>query len=55
MDLDWKKEDTPFGPPLSIRFSEDEVVGKLKKQNFRLIKGQDIGTHYMLIFSKAEN
>ena len=55
VDLDWKKEDTPFGPPLSIRFSEDEVVGKLKKQNFRLIKGQDIGTHYMLIFSKAEN
>ncbi len=55
VDLDWKKEDTPFGPPLPIRFSEDDVVSKLKKQNFRLIKEQDIGTHYMLIFSREEN
>ncbi len=55
VDLDWKKEDTAFGPPVSIRFSEDDVIGKLKKRNFRLIKRQDIGTHYMLIFSKAEN
>ena len=55
VDLDWKKEDTPFGPPVSIRFSEEDVVRKLKKQNFRLIKRQEIGTHYMLIFSKAEN
>ncbi len=52
VNLDWKKEPTTFGPPLSIRFSEDDVVSKLKKQHFKLIKKQDIKTHYMLIFSK---
>ncbi len=52
IDLDWKKEETTFGPPVKIRFSEKEVIGKMEKQNFRLVKKQDIETHYMLIFSK---
>ncbi len=54
IDLDWKKEETAFGPPVSIRFSENDVIGKLEKQGLVLIKKQDLGTHYMLIFSKAK-
>ncbi len=53
IDLDWKKEETEFGPSVKIRFSEKEVIEKMKKQNFGLIKKQDIVTHYLLIFSKS--
>jgi len=53
IDLDWKKEETEFGPPLRIRFSEEDVEEKMQSQNFILAKKQDIGTHYLLIFSKA--
>ncbi|MCL5423522.1 MAG: class I SAM-dependent methyltransferase [Candidatus Marsarchaeota archaeon] len=52
IDLDWKKEKTEFGPPIKIRFSEEDVIQKMEKQNFKLIKKIDIKTHYMLIFSK---
>ncbi len=54
IDLDWKKEETEFGPPLRIRFSEEDVEEKMKIQNFRLVKKQDIDTHYLLIFSKKK-
>ena len=52
IDLDWKKEETAFGPPVKIRFSEEDVIEKMEKQRFNLIKKQNIGTHYMLTFSK---
>lgn len=54
IDLDWKKKETAFGPPVSIRFSENDVIGKLEKQGLILIKKQDLGTHYMLVFSKVK-
>ena len=54
IDLDWKKEETEFGPPLRIRFSEEDVEEKMNRQNFRLVKKHDIGTHYLLIFSKKK-
>lgn len=54
IDLDWKREEMEFGPPLSIRFSEEDVEKKMRRQNFRLVKKQDIGTHYLLIFSKKK-
>ena len=54
IDLDWKKEETEFGPPLRIRFSEEDVEEKMSRQNFRLVKKHDIGTHYLLIFSKKK-
>ncbi len=52
MDLDWKKERTEFGPPVGIRLSKIEVIGRLKKHGFALEKERDVGTHYMLVFSK---
>lgn len=52
IDLDWKKEGAEFGPPFRIRLSETDVIRRLKAQGFVLEKKQDIGTHYMLVFSR---
>jgi ubiquinone/menaquinone biosynthesis C-methylase UbiE len=52
IDLDFKKTETQFGPPMSIRLSEDEVKGKFAKASFDFIKSQTIKDHYLLIFLK---
>lgn len=52
IDLDWKKENTISGPPLSIRLLEEEVISKFKRQGLALIKQQTIDTHYVLVFQK---
>ncbi len=40
---DWKKGDTPVGPPQEIRVSEEEIVADLRSAGFR-----DIRTHPVL-------
>ena len=52
IDLDWKKQATGFGPPMDIRLSEDDVKARLEPYVLKEVKRADIGTHYMLIFSK---
>ncbi len=49
IDLDWKKESTEFGPPLSIRLSEEDVKRKFEAYSFKEVKRIDLSTHYMLI------
>ena len=34
IDLDWKKIDMPFGPPVAIRFSEEKAVGLMRSAGF---------------------
>jgi ubiquinone/menaquinone biosynthesis C-methylase UbiE len=53
IDIDWKNEPTEFGPPLSIRLSEQEVKSRLETHALKEVKSVDIGTHYMLIFLKS--
>lgn len=38
MIVDWKKEETPEGPPLSIRIAEDEIAGQLTKAGFSSVE-----------------
>jgi ubiquinone/menaquinone biosynthesis C-methylase UbiE len=35
MVIDWKKGETPEGPPLEIRMSEDEIIKDVEKAGFR--------------------
>jgi len=49
VNLDWKKEQTPFGPPLEIRFSESEAVSLIERAGFKVVSVKDSGPyHYMI-------
>ncbi len=50
VDVDWKKTQSEYGPPLKDRLSEEEATGVLAENGFCVIKQIDLGpTHYELI------
>jgi ubiquinone/menaquinone biosynthesis C-methylase UbiE len=51
--VDFKKEDTGFGPPVSIRVTKDRAVKLFEKRGFALSKTADLSYHYLLIFIKG--
>jgi len=50
--VDFKKEDTGFGPLVSIRISKEQAKDLFKKNHLKILKDQDILYHYVLVFSK---
>jgi ubiquinone/menaquinone biosynthesis C-methylase UbiE len=55
VDLDWKKEPMPFGPPLSIRFSEAQAAGLLEKSGFQVEEARDRGLYNYMILAKLRS
>jgi ubiquinone/menaquinone biosynthesis C-methylase UbiE len=51
VDLDWKKEITAFGPPLKIRFSEDQASNLIREAGFKVEATEAGSYHYILIAS----
>ena len=50
VDLDWKDQPTPFGPPPEKRFSIDKVKSLISSAGFRVESVQDSGPwHYLII------
>jgi ubiquinone/menaquinone biosynthesis C-methylase UbiE len=49
INLDWKKEKTPFGPPLKIRFSEEEAASLIEKAGFHVVSVRDSGQYHYVI------
>jgi ubiquinone/menaquinone biosynthesis C-methylase UbiE len=49
VNLDWKKEQTPFGPPLKITFSEGEAVSLIESAGFRIVSVKDSGPYHYII------
>jgi ubiquinone/menaquinone biosynthesis C-methylase UbiE len=50
VDLDWKKEPMPLGPPVNIRFSENKAKNIIEKAGFRIIEVKEAGSyHYMIV------
>ncbi|MGZ7138880.1 MAG: class I SAM-dependent methyltransferase [Halobacteriota archaeon] len=50
INLDWKKESTPFGPPIEIRFSESEASSLIERAGFNVVSIQDSGPcHYVIV------
>ena len=50
IDLDWKKEPMTWGPPLSIRFSEEHALQLLEAAGFKPDSPQANGPfHYMIV------
>jgi ubiquinone/menaquinone biosynthesis C-methylase UbiE len=52
IDLDWKKEITPYGPPVSIRFSEEEAAAIITGAGFRVISKEILEPWLYLLTAK---
>jgi ubiquinone/menaquinone biosynthesis C-methylase UbiE len=49
IDLDWKDDPMPFGPPLEKRFSIKKATGLIEAAGFRVHSVQDAGPYHYLI------
>jgi ubiquinone/menaquinone biosynthesis C-methylase UbiE len=50
IDLDWKKEAMPFGPPVDIRFSESTAKDLMQSVGLRVTSVSDVGKyHYLMV------
>ncbi len=54
VDLDWKKQDMPMGPPTRIRFSQEEVAELLAATGFLVESNTDAGPYHYLIKAKPK-
>jgi ubiquinone/menaquinone biosynthesis C-methylase UbiE len=52
VDLDWKKQDAPVGPPTRIRFSEETVQNMLSNAGFCTASVCEAGPYHYLIIGK---
>jgi ubiquinone/menaquinone biosynthesis C-methylase UbiE len=52
IDLDWKKMDMSFGPPTSIRFSEEKASRLLRSAGFTIIDVTDAGFYHYVVTAK---
>ena len=52
IDLDWKKIDMPFGPPVSIRFSEEKAAGLMRSAGFTVADVRDAGPYHYVVTAK---
>ncbi len=50
VDLDWKKKRMSFGPPVQIRFSEEQASALVENAGFSIESIKDIGSyHYGIV------
>lgn len=52
IDLDWKKQEMPFGPPARIRFSEEQASSLIQHAGFRVAIVNDAGSYHYIVIAK---
>lgn len=52
VDLDWKKQAMPFGPPVKIRFSEEHASSLIEKAGFQIEGVKDVGSYHYVVTAK---
>jgi ubiquinone/menaquinone biosynthesis C-methylase UbiE len=55
VNLDWKKIEIPFGPPISIKFSEQDASRMLRKAGFETKSIEDAGPYHYIITATPVN
>ncbi len=50
--VDFKKQDTGFGPPVKIRVSKDRAIKLFEALGFVFSSMKDLPYHYLLVFTK---
>jgi len=53
IDLDWKKQEMPFGPPLRIRFSEDHASSLIREAGFHVGTVKSVGNYHYLVTAEV--
>jgi len=52
VDLDWKKQEMPFGPPVKIRFSEEQASSLIQNAGFQVGGVKDAGNYHYILTAK---
>ena len=52
IDLDWKKQEMPFGPPVRIRFSEEHASNLIRNAGFQIDNINSVGKYHYCITGK---
>ena len=52
VDLDWKKKRTTHGPPVRIRFSEEQAQALIKNAGFDIESVRDAGRDHYIVVAK---
>ena len=52
VNLDWKKEPSSVGPPMSHRFSQEHAQELITKAGFHILTTKDAGPHHYIIIAK---
>jgi ubiquinone/menaquinone biosynthesis C-methylase UbiE len=52
INLDWKKKRMALGPPMQIRFSEEQAQALIKQAGFTVETVEDAGSNFYLITAK---
>ncbi len=55
VNIDWKKKTTAFGPPLQIRFSEEQVAGLLTQTGFAVERVEDLESDFYIVTAKLRD
>jgi ubiquinone/menaquinone biosynthesis C-methylase UbiE len=53
VDLDWKKKQTEIGPPVRIRFSEEQAQRLIKNAGFNVESVKDAGRDHYVVVAKT--
>jgi ubiquinone/menaquinone biosynthesis C-methylase UbiE len=52
IDLDWEKQQAPFGPPQAIRFSREKAAGLIEAAGFRVESVGAAGPHHYVVVAR---
>jgi ubiquinone/menaquinone biosynthesis C-methylase UbiE len=55
LNLDWKKKPTEIGPPLQIRFSEEQAANLLKQAGFTVESVEAVESDFYMITAKPQS
>ncbi|MBN1244003.1 class I SAM-dependent methyltransferase [Candidatus Bathyarchaeota archaeon] len=55
VNLDWKKKPMPFGPPVQIRFSEEQASNLIKQAGFTIESVKDVGDDFYIVTAKPQS
>jgi ubiquinone/menaquinone biosynthesis C-methylase UbiE len=55
IDLDWKKKSSVFGPPVRIRFSEEQASNLIKQAGFTIESVKDLGRNFYVVAAKPQS
>jgi ubiquinone/menaquinone biosynthesis C-methylase UbiE len=53
VDLDWKKMQMPFGPPVQIRFSKEKARELMEQVGFHVASVDDVGPYHYILTAKS--